>query len=97
MHCCHVVPHTCTSNPLHEHTGLLGSVFCAALSACEENPSPNPSPRRRGGPDSWFCPPLRFGEGLGEGFSSQALSPRARLRKPSPMDGRSSLRFLREP
>jgi len=46
-----------------------------ALRACDENPSPNPSPKRRGGPDSRFCPPLRFGEGLGEGFSSQALSP----------------------
>src|SRR5262249_44726260 len=33
--------------------------------AASADPSP-PSPRRRGG--KWFSPPLRFGEGVGEGF-----------------------------
>src|SRR5258707_15202 len=44
------------------------------LRACEENPSPNPSPKRRGGQNRPSGPPLRFGEGLGEGFSSQPLT-----------------------
>ncbi len=40
----------------------------------EANPSPNPSPKRRGESGGWFGPPLRAGEGLGEGIASQPQS-----------------------
>jgi hypothetical protein len=44
------------------------------LRGCEDNPSPNPSPKRRGESEGRSGPPLRTGEGLGEGLSSHPLT-----------------------